>query len=104
MPKFKKNPNPIMKKRSGFTMKRGSSPLYKDLGSSPIEQDPPVMPDPPEDQFEELAVDTVGDEDIEVKEKTPEEKQKEKEKIQMWLDRAEQELRNNPPPFPPIKI
>tara|TARA_R100000781_G_scaffold50856_1_gene33608 strand:- start:234 stop:551 length:318 start_codon:yes stop_codon:yes gene_type:complete len=105
MPKFKKNPSPAMKKRSGFTMKRGSSPLYKDLGSSPIEQDPPVIPDPTdEDKFEGVLDDTGIDKDIVVKERTDEEKEAEKIKIQKWLDRAEQEIKDNPPEFPPIKM
>ena len=44
MPKFKKNPNPIMKKqaygkaKSPFTMKSGNTTTFKEMGSSPVLQ------------------------------------------------------------------
>ena len=44
MPKFKKNPNPIMKKQgygegvSPFTMRSGNTTPFKKMGSSPVKQ------------------------------------------------------------------
>jgi hypothetical protein len=44
MPKFKKNPNPIMKKqgygegKSPFTMRSGNTTPFKQMGSSPLKQ------------------------------------------------------------------
>ena len=40
MPNFKKNTNPAMyKKESGFKMRSGNSPLFKQMGSSPMRQE-----------------------------------------------------------------
>ena len=45
MPKFKKNPNPIMKKQgygegvSPFTMRSGNTTPFKQMGSSPLKGD-----------------------------------------------------------------